>query len=263
MSLRKIIRNVLATIATMAMAPKQKAQRNQVKKAELIMLSTFPEPVVGPFLDHSKYEAHAQWCVDAFKQYLNSKEYTNVKRRAVLIGDSIGDFARSWLLSIDNRLNIARGGFWIHHMVRLYGMMSELWRLANFVPDAIIVETPGGNNLLCRQQVSNVIEQFVAFLNRIRADYPATRIIVGNLPSSIVMYVMESKPKITAALLDWVAADKNAVMLMFMKGYLATNKFLPKTAESAEGIHMTPLGSCRMDDEFERAMSEPYIKIIG
>lgn len=259
--MKRLIRHIKASIMTIFLAPTQKSKRKAVRKLELEMIKLYPEPMVGPFIDFPGYEqilaARKSWFID----YIKSGAAAQGEFRPIMIGDSIGDGARKWMFSIDGRVNFAQPGFWIHHMRKLYFDMKPLWDSVGYNPDVFIIETPGGNNLLQRQEVNNVIMQFIDFLDVIRADYPAARIIIGDLPTSIVNYVIYNKPKITELIYHWVQNDGNSCLLCLVNGYI--NKLLPRNDMSLEGVHMTPLGSIRLDDEISKAMRDRSINIIG
>jgi len=258
--MKRLIRYILAWFLTIIIAPKQKAKRNAIRILELEMIKLYPEPMVGPFVDFPSYEKILETRKKWFNDYINSGAAAKAEFRPIMIGDSIGDGARKWMFSIDGRVNFAMPGFWIHHMRKLYSDMKSYWEGFGYNPDVFIIETPGGNNLLQRQEVNNVIGQFIDFLSAIRSDYPKARIIIGDLPTSIVNYVIYNKPKITENIYHWVQNDGNACLLCMVKGYI--NKFLPRNDMSFEGVHLTPLGSVLFDDEINSAIRNKSINII-
>lgn len=260
--MKRFFRYINAWIQTLILAPGQKSKRAAVRATELALIKMYPEPVVGPFPDFPEYQSVLSERKQLFSDYLKSGSAAKSKYRPVMIGNSIGEGARKWMFSIDKRVNFCKSGFWIHHMQKLYTDMKPMWDGVGYNPDVFIVETPGGNNLLQRQEVNNVIEQFIDFLNLIRHDYPKARIIIGDLPSSIVNYIILNKPKVTQSICEWVMNDGNACVLLFVKRYVAKNKILPMNHVSLEGVHMTPLGSIILDDEVNNAMSNKSLKFI-
>ena len=251
-----IIRYIWAWIlTTFRDAPKQKSWMKQVQELELAMVKKYPVPPSGPLADFPDFDKCAEQYKSNFIKYITSDEV--VPFPMVSFGNSIGDFARGWLYAINTLLNFCKGGFWIHHMVKMYKYMKIVFDQYLFKPSFIFLETPGGNNLLWRQDVDYTIKQWIEFLNLVRSDYPDARIIIGDYPSSIDVYIIANKAKVTAAITDWMKTDKNCVLLLFIKNYVKSFHILPKTYETHEGVHMSPLGMIQMDDELMDAMTGP------
>jgi hypothetical protein len=246
-----MIRKMIAWIETKIKPKQSQKMKDQVRKLELAMILKYPEPVVGPFLDHPGYTPHLAKCVAYFNTYAKTRMEHDTDR-TWMVGDSIAAQARDHLRSVIPLLNMALGGMWAHHMRRIILDISLIFKSAGFVPRHIVVGTPGGNNLLNRQTPDETARQFLDVLDLLRFRFPQSRIIVYGLPFTITAYIIQSRGVIDNAVMRWVRNDKNAVLLCLVKNFVKKNRILPKPDYSSDGVHMTPLGMIEFDDDIRR-----------
>lgn len=142
-----------------------------------------------------------------------------------------------------------RNGGRAHHILQVAMDMESMFKAAGFVPKNIVVGTPGGNNFLNRQDVPTTIGQVTALLNYLRKTYPEAKIIIYGLPAPISMYVIQCRPAMMGSVRAWQKGDRNCVLLLLEKNFVAAWKYLPKGYMSSDGIHFTPTGQIEYDKD--------------
>lgn len=243
-----MLREIVASIETSMMGAEMQREKDKVRELEVAILLKYPKPVSGPFLPFPGYADHIKTCRENFLSYA-SRDMRNDTDRTWGLGDSIMAGSKDRLTSIRPKLNMAKGGMWAHHILQVAMDMESMFKAAGFVPKNIVVGTPGGNNFLNRQDVPTTIGQVTALLNYLRKTYPEAKIIIYGLPAPISMYVIQCRPAMMGSVRAWQKGDRNCVLLLLEKNFVAAWKYLPKGYMSSDGIHFTPTGQIEYDKD--------------
>jgi hypothetical protein len=246
------LRRMVAWLETKTENYKATEEKDKTRLAEILMIKKFPTLQDGPYIKHPSYDSHLKTCSSNFGTYLASV-YTKDKDRTWAIGDSITQFSKNKLTSVNPLMNMALAGMWVHHMKKLAEDIIPVMKVFHYTPNYILVGTPGGNNILWRQKANITIKQFIELLDYLRTEFPKAKIIVNDLPATINAYAISIKPYLTEGVFEWVKKDKNAVILLMIKKFTRTNQLLPKSDTSCEGIHLTPLGQVYYDEDIIEA----------
>lgn len=244
------LRVFVACVETKLECRKIQEQKDELRATELMMIKKYPVPQVGPFLPHPEYLAHLEECASNFRKYFLEGNTSGVWG----VGDSILAQSRYDLDMIDPRMNDALGGSWAHHIQKTVQDMRLFFKAVGFIPSAIVVGTPGGNNLLNRQEVNSVIGQSIEMLDCIRTSYPNAKLVVYGLPASIVAYLIQTRPVVHEAVRAWCKANR-AVFLEMEKRYVEDKHVLPAADASYDGVHLTPLGKLAFNADIKAGLN--------
>src|SRR4030043_2479813 len=182
---------IKAYIQTKIDMAKYAGDKDKLRILELAMIKKIPVPVNGPFPEHPLYSDHLH---DSFKSLIKYKNTIGFCSSDTWgLGDSILACAREWLDSVHPLLNMALGGMRIDHMIQFVRDMYPVIRELEFNPEYIVVGSPGGNDLLQRYAVPGIIDRFKTLYNVIRSNFPKSKIIVYDLPQTIMAYVLQRK----------------------------------------------------------------------
>ena len=254
---------LIQNIETWLNAKKYETAKAEVKALALKVDALYPTPQIGPYIDHPNYDKHIKQSIVNFIDY-TKRSMANDKNKIWGVGDSILAQARDYIDDvIDPRLNMALGGMWAHHMLKLVNDMAPVFTVYGFVPKTIVVGTPDGNGMLMHQEIKSVIEQNTILLNRLRCLYPSARIIIYGLPMTIVDYVIQHFGEYDAALFMWMMKDINTVMLPLIKNFVQAYHILPKADWSSDGVHLTPKGYDYFGELIERGKSGTARRLIN
>lgn len=249
-----LLTRIVATAETAIEAKNYKKNKKDVRIAMLAMDAKFKEPTDESYLAHPSYQTHLEKCRKNFLDYMAS-DYQSDTKKILGIGDSIlaqsiDDVGHV----LDKRLNWALGGMRACHILQLLKDMDGIMRQYNFTPKYLLVGTPGGNNLLQHQKINVVINECNLLFDFVRKRFPTTKIILYNIPLTIVDYVIANYSAYTKNLVSWMIKDKNTVMIPFIKNFIAAWHIFMKANYSSDGVHLSPLGRAYFADLIERAM---------
>jgi hypothetical protein len=234
---------------------KYRGAKDSVREMAAAAMTAVPTPMDPAYPDilmFPRHKGYVDWLAQCKANLLTYKlTYGFNGKERIAIGDSITDMARGWLSSIHPLLNFAKGGFRIDDMIQLLTDLIPYFIQLGFKPAFILLGTPGGNDLIQRYAVRGIIQRFGILFGMVRNFAPTAKILVYDLPSSTVPYIIESKPAITDAIKKLINSDVNASMLLLIQKFVAAFHLLPKNDMSPEGVHMTPLGMLVYDGEIE------------
>ena len=223
---------------------KKYEKAREVTIATMIALDLLiPTPQTGELKPHPLYDSHLKKCKENFIKYAQT-QMAKDKDRTILIGDSIGQQMIGWIDDVVNPLlNFALGGMRAGHMFQLFEELVPLFKLYNFVPKNIVVGTPDGNGLLQHYEINLIKQACNDLLNRIRKEFPISRMILFNVPVTIFDYLILHYAEYTNNLLTWMTKDINSVFIPLLNHFINhKNWIFPKNDMSCDGIHLTPKG---------------------
>jgi hypothetical protein len=249
-----IFTRVIAEIKTGIEAKDYAKNKKSIRALMLAMDLEFKEATDESYAPHPSYQSHLEKCKKDFLNYIAS-DYQSDTKRLLGIGDSILAQSRDDVKSVlDKRLNYSLGGMRACHMLQLLKDLDSTMKKYKFVPNSILVGTPGGNNLLQHQKIEVVISEVNALLNYIRKRFPTTKIVLYSIPLTIVDYVIANYTAYTQNMVSWMIKDGNAVMIPFIKNFVAAWHIFMKADYSADGVHLSPIGRAYFCDLIKRSL---------
>lgn len=180
-------------------------------------------------------------------------------RNTILIMDSLADFTREQLTTVDRRLNLSLAGqASSFYEAILHNTKSELEEI--FVKNVII--GCWGNELLSYYDIETVKYHVARTINKARSMYPNSKLIIVGLPPVYDVYVNTVKVEFTNHLINLVNQDANACLVLLTKSFSGAFGIFPKIDYSSDGVHFSGDGIILFDRLLEQAKTTTE-KIIG
>lgn len=176
-----------------------------------------------------------------------------------LVGDSLSDFPRKDLTSVDTRLNFAKAGEGSNYYLKI--LKDTKKALEGFDIKYLIIEC-WGNELLAYFDIEDVKLHVKNTLDLARALYPNAKLIVGALPPVYDVYVNIVKVEFTQFLIETVNQDSNVTLVLLEKKFSGAFGVFPKTEYSSDGVHFSGKGILLYDELLKKAKSSPLKVII-
>lgn len=189
----------------------------------------------------------------------NIKTFPGKVMDTFLIGDSLSDFPRNDLSSVDTRLNFAKAGEATSYYIRI--LRDTHKALNGFDLKYLIIEC-WGNELLAHFHIEDVKQHVKSTLSLAREMYPNVKLIVGALPPVYDIYVNTVKTEFKEFLIDTVNQDSNATLVLFEKHFSGKFGIFPKVDYSSDGVHFSGKGIILYDDLLNKAKTSP-LKVIS
>lgn len=200
----------------------------------------------GAYLDSSTHPLHA----DRALQYReNIVKYP--APRIIAFGDSLKDIPRGDFKHLAEHNNFAISGSRSHHMLEMAReVQTELARQNKLsAVEYLHIGTLEGNGFLMGAPLEHALERALHCLGEVRRLFPTPRFIVDLLPPTYSPYANLSRPAYETRIMQWIAADGNAVAI----GFHSMGTTTPNLTLSSDGVHFTPEGVRRFDEAMERA----------
>ncbi len=175
-----------------------------------------------------------------------------------LVGDSLSDFTRKFLTTVDDRLNFAKAGEASSYYIQI--LKDTQRALKGFNIKYLIIEC-WGNELLAHYSLEDVKAHVTNTLNLARAMYPNVKLIIGSLPPVYDVYVNTVKIEFTQHLIEFVNNDPNSTLVLFEKHFSGLFGIFPKIDYSSDGVHFSGKGILEYDALLNRA-KETKLKVL-
>lgn len=259
----KFFKKIIAEIQTQIECKDYAKKKDLVRQTMILMDLKFKQPTDELYVPHPAYESHLKQCKSDFANYMKNS-YARDSVRILGIGDSILAQSKQDAKDIiDLRMNWALSGARACHMLQLLKDMDSDITKYNYQPNFILVGTPGGNNLLQHQKIEVVKKECNILFNYIRKRFPKARIIMYGLPATCVDYAMIHYIEYTQNLFNWLAQDKNTVIIPLIKHFVAAWHIMMKADYSSDGVHLSPIGRLLFVDLIEKATKKNCLPIIA
>lgn len=181
------------------------------------------------------------------------------KKHTVMIMDSLGDFTRKDLKSVDSRLNLSLGGT----ASSFYdAILQQTKTELDKVGVKYLILGCWGNELLSYYDIETVKFHVARTINKARSLYPDAKLIIVGLPPVYDVYVNTVKVEFTNHLINLVSQDANACLVLLEKHFSGAFGIFPKIDYSSDGVHFSGEGIILFDKLLEQAKRTTE-KIIG
>lgn len=180
-------------------------------------------------------------------------------RHTILIMDSLSDFTRKELTSVDTRLNFAMAG----QASSFYdAILRDTQKALEGIDVRNIILGCWGNELLSYFDLEDVKFHVARTINKARSMYPNAKLIIVGLPPVYDIYVNTVKVEFTEHLMNLVNQDSNACLVLLEKHFAGAFGVLPKIEYSSDGVHFSGDGIILFDRLLEQAKTTTE-KVIG
>ena len=213
------------------------------------------QPKQGEYPLTPNYQSELKKRID----WIDSYKMSGVSNHTLLIGDSLSDFTRKYLTSVDTRFNLALAGQGSSFYDSILRDTFSYLQGVNI--DYLIIEC-FGNELLSYFDVQVVKEHASRTFKLARGLYPNAKIILGGLPPVYDVYVNTVKIEFTNHLLTLVNNDSNSCLVLLEKHFAGTFGIFPKIDYSSDGVHFTGQGIIDYDNLLNQAKITTE-KVIG
>lgn len=237
--MKDFLKNILATFE---LYRNKKTYEQAIKESLILSLGTesfgnnFTDVTWDEIKEHPKHKS----CINEFKK---SIKYS-LKLDSINFGDSLTDFARRYITSVDGIYSI--GGSWHKHMLQVAQDLAIY--LKRFNIKYIFIGTLGGNPLLVYQDFDKTVAYSLRVLDGIRELFKEAKIIVYGLPPAFNINVLKNTIAFDEELRQWTFNDGNASFIDLKKHL---GGFFPKSRWSSDGVHLSPKGARILSDLFE------------
>lgn len=180
-------------------------------------------------------------------------------KHTLLIGDSLSDFARKELTSVDTRLNLAMAG----QASSFYdAILRDTAKALEGIEIKYLIIECWGNELLSYFDLEDVKFHVARTINKARSMYPNAKLIIAGLPPVYDVYVNTVKVEFTQHLMNLVNQDSNACLVLLEKHFAGAFGIFPKIEFSSDGVHFSGDGIILFDKLLEQAKTTNE-KVIG
>lgn len=195
--------------------------------------------------------------IDDFKKFADM--LPEKVKHTLLIGDSLSDFARKELTSVDTRLNLAMAG----QASSFYdAILRDTAKALEEIEIKYLIIECWGNELLSYFDLEDVKFHVARTINKARSMYPNAKLIIAGLPPVYDVYVNIVKVEFTQHLMNLVNQDSNACLVLLEKHFAGSFGIFPKIEFSSDGVHFSGDGIILFDKLLEQAKTTNE-KVIG
>lgn len=195
--------------------------------------------------------------IDDFKKFMDM--LPEKVRHTILIGDSLADFTRKELTSVDTRLNFAMAG----QASSFYdAILRDTAKALEGIEVKYVIIECWGNELLSYFDLEDVKFHVARTINKARSMYPNAKLIIAGLPPVYDVYVNTVKVEFTKHLMNLVNQDANATLILLEKHFAGAFGLLPKIEYSVDGVHFSGDGIILFDKLLDQAKTTNE-KVIG
>jgi len=231
------------------------AMRN-VSVAKWLTLTSI-QPKTGDFPLTPKYRSELEKRLVWIEDYKINKSHESDD--TVLVGDSLADFTREQLTTVDTRLNLALAG----QASSFYdAILRDTYETLGGLNIQYLIIECWGNELLSYYDIETVKFHVARTINRARLMYPSAKLILVGLPPTYDVYVNTVKIEFTNHLINLVNQDANACLVLLEKHFSGAFGIFPKLEYSSDGVHFSGNGILLFDKLLQQAKTT-LEKVIG
>lgn len=184
----------------------------------------------------------------------------SINFRAIALGDSLKDIPRNEFRTVLSPVNFAMSGSRTHHMLSMARAVKQALVETSQLQKVkfVYIGTLEGNGYIVGEPVEEGISRALSGLRELRELFPGVRIIVDSLPPTYSVFANIARIPYEVALSNWVQADRDAVLISFMR----FGEWTPSIWLSDDGVHHTDLGTLRFDNAMKTAQDAKPGSII-